>query len=167
MARLRDFAPARGLPTAQTEFMSLTIDHLYDDLTIGGTSYWEVYGLGGPDYQAALSHVSSRTFRGGDWYWRFRQVSHYVRPGRGARRLHLQRPGRCAVSASSRAGRRRSSSSTPTRPLAARTVTVAGLTPGTYGVSGCVGARAVRRAGGRDRWAPTGRWRSTCRRTQW
>ena len=138
MARLSDFARSRGLPTAQTEFMSLTIDHLYDDLTIGGTSYWEVYGLAGPDYQAALSHVSSRTFRGGDWYWRFRQVSHYVRPGAvrvgctssdpALRCLGFEQGGAQTVVLINTA-----------RPLAARTVTVGGLTPGAYGVSGCVG----------------------------
>ncbi|KPJ71134.1 MAG: hypothetical protein AMS14_09465 [Planctomycetes bacterium DG_20] len=69
MVKLRDFARERHLPTAQTEFMNLTIDHLYDDLVLGGVSYWEIYGLATPDYQAAQSHISSNTFRGGEWLY--------------------------------------------------------------------------------------------------
>lgn len=81
MARLRELAAERGLPTAQTEFMQLTIDHLYADLTIGGTSVWEVYGLCTPDYRAAIGGASSDTVKVGDWYWRFGQVIRHVRPG--------------------------------------------------------------------------------------
>lgn len=81
MARLRELAAERGLPTAQTEFMQLTIDHLYADLTIGGTSVWEVYGLCTPDYRAAIGGASSETIKVGDWYWRFGQLTRHVRPG--------------------------------------------------------------------------------------
>jgi len=81
LAELREFAFARGLPTAQTEFMNLTIDHLYTDLTVGGCSHWEIYGLASPDYATIEGGISSDSFRGGNHYWRFRQVSHYVRPG--------------------------------------------------------------------------------------
>ena len=45
MALIRDFARRLGKLTAQSEFMHLTIDHLYDDLTIGGVSYWSIYCL--------------------------------------------------------------------------------------------------------------------------
>ena len=44
-ANIRDFGLARGIPTGQTEYMSLTPAILYDDLTLGGVSVWEVYGL--------------------------------------------------------------------------------------------------------------------------
>lgn len=148
MVRLRDFARARGLPTAQTEFMDLTVDHLYDDLVLGGVSYWEVYGLGGPDYKAALSHTSSTTFHGGPWYWRFRQVSHYVRP--------------CAVrieAVSDTAALRAVAFEHGTRvtvvlinttaPQAERSVSLRGLPPGTYGTCHCVGQGAYEELGPR------------------
>jgi len=137
MVKLRDFARERRLPTAQTEFMNLTIDHLVDDLVLGGTSYWEVYGLATPDYQAALSHVSSTTFRGGKWYWRFRQVSHFVRPGavrvgctssdEAVRCLAFEGKGRMVAVLIN-----------TTAPHRARAVTVHGLKAGSYGVSQCV-----------------------------
>ena len=137
MVKLRDFARERGLPTAQTEFMDLTIDHLYDDLVLGGTSYWEVYGLATPDYEAALTHVSSNTFNGGTWYWRFRQVSHFVRPGavriggtssdEALRGLAFERKGRIVVVLINTSA-----------PHGGRSVTVGGLKAGSYGVSQCV-----------------------------
>jgi len=138
LPRLRDFAWERGLPTAQTEFMNLTIDHLYDDLVLGGTSYWEVYGLAGPDFQRALSHVSSRTFRGGKWYWRFRQVSHYVRPGAVRIGTASSNPAlRCL--AFDHDGRATVVLINTTAPQADRTVTITGLPAGIYAVSHCVG----------------------------
>ena len=72
---IRDFAWARSLPTGQTEYMGLTMDHLYDDFTLGGVSYWEIYGIGS-QFQSNYSRLG-RTGR----YWSFRQVMHYVRPG--------------------------------------------------------------------------------------
>ncbi len=149
MARLREFARQRGLPTAQTEFMGLTIDHLYDDMVIGGVSFWEVYGLAGPDYKAALSHVSSTAFRGGKWYWRFRQVSHYVRPGSvriqatatdaALRCLAFERGGRVTVVLINTGP-----------PQARRVVTVTGLPAGTYGTCHCVGTNAYQELGLRN-----------------
>ncbi len=153
MVKLRDLAGRRKLPTAQTEFMNLTIDHLYDDMVLGGVSYWEVYGLVGPDYQAAASHVSSTTFQGGKWYWRFRQVSHYVRPGAvrigcrssddALRCLAFLGKGKPAVVLIN-----------TKQPCAERKVTIAGLSPGSYGVSHCVGPAAFEELGlrtvGRD-----------------
>jgi len=44
--QIRDFGLARGLPTAQTEFMWLDINYLYDDLTLGGVSEWNIFGIG-------------------------------------------------------------------------------------------------------------------------
>jgi O-glycosyl hydrolase len=72
---IRDFAVSRGLPTGQTEYMGLTMDHLYDDLTQGGVSYWEIYGIG-----SQVTWNYNRFSREGK-YWSFRQVMHYVRPG--------------------------------------------------------------------------------------
>lgn len=74
---IRDFGLSVGLPTGQTEFMNLNMDHMYDDLTLGGVSIWEVYGQGQwirPNYDETSFTRSAR-------YWDFRQVMHYVRPG--------------------------------------------------------------------------------------
>jgi O-glycosyl hydrolase len=66
-----------GLPTAQTEFMDLTMNHLYDDLTLGAVSYWEIYGIG----QCLQWNPGNTSFSRIRQYWNFRQVMHFVRPG--------------------------------------------------------------------------------------
>lgn len=146
LARLRQMADEHGLPTAQTEFMNLTIDHLYSDMTIGGVSYWEVYGLLTTDFQAALSHASSTSFRGGRWYWRFRQVSRYVRPGAvrigatsddaGLRALAYDKDGRTILVLINTG-----------KPARERIVHAGGLVPGFYGMSRSVGQRACEELG--------------------
>ena len=153
MERLREFAHSRRLPTAQTEYMHLTIDHLYDDLTIGDTSFWEVYGLAGPDYEKALSHVSSDTFRGGPWYWPFRQVSHYVRPGAVRIGAESSDPDlRCL--AFTHNGRATVVLINTKAPAQDRDVLIRGLPPGTYGLSHCIHRRPYAERGtsevGRD-----------------
>jgi len=74
---IRDFGMSKSLPTAQTEFMNLNMNHLYDDLTLGGVSYWETYGLG----QCFQWNPNNTSFSRIRQYWNFRQVMHYVRPG--------------------------------------------------------------------------------------
>jgi len=148
MVKLRDFARARGLPTAQSEFMGLTVDHLYDDLVLGGVSYWEVYGLAGPDYKAALSHISSTTFHGGPWYWRFRQVSHYVRPGAVRVEATSDTAALRALAFEDQAGATVVLINT-TGPQAERTVALRGVPAGTYGVCHCVGQGAYEELGPR------------------
>jgi hypothetical protein len=61
-----------------TEFDSLTIDRLYEDLVTGNVSYWEVYGLGS---EILLDDTHYNFLERGSYYWRFRQVFKYVRPG--------------------------------------------------------------------------------------
>jgi O-glycosyl hydrolase len=146
MVKLRDFARERNLPTAQTEFMDLTIDHLYDDLVLGGVSYWEVYGLATPDYEAGLSHVSSTSFSGGPWYWHFRQVLHYVRPGAvrveasssdpAVRALAFKADGAATVVLIN-----------TTPPPTERTVALSGLPSGLYGTCRSVGQNAYEELG--------------------
>jgi hypothetical protein len=149
MVKLRDFALERGLPTAQTEFMDLTIDNLYDDLVLGGTSYWEIYGLATPDFQAALSHISSTSFRGGKWYWQFRQVSHYVRPG--AVRIEATSSEPLLRALAFEAARKTTVVlMNTTAPRADRTVVVTGLRPGTYGLSQSVGPDPYQELGLRE-----------------
>jgi len=155
MPKVRDLARAKGLPTAQTEYMRLNIDHLYDDMVLGGVSYWEIYGLGGPDFETSTTHASSTSFRGGPQYWNFRQVLHYVRPGAvrveassddaALRSLAFVRDGQATVVILNN-----------TPPHEARTVTVNGLPAGRYGL--CQSVRAavyeemgVRTVGGNGR----------------
>jgi len=146
MTKLRGFAQQRGLPTAQTEFMNLKIDHLYDDMVLGGVSYWEVYGLCTPDYKAALSHVSSTAFRGGRWYWQFRQVSHYVRPGAVRVGADCSDPAIRAL-AFSDAGKPTLVLINTAPAAQERAISVAGLAPGRYGVSRSVGPRPYEELG--------------------
>ncbi len=139
LAELREFAFARGLPTAQTEFMRLTIDDLYRDLTVGGCSYWEIYGLGGPDYATIEGGISSDSFRGGNHYWRFRQVLHYVRPGAVRVEATSSDP-TLRVLAFEDDGAVTVVLINTTQPHEDRAVTLAGLPPGIYGVCRTVGA---------------------------
>ncbi len=77
---IRDYAWTRSLRTGQTEAMGVTINTLYDDLTLGGSSVWEIYELPNVfavSMQDAQSWLGSRK----DNYWMLRQVIHYVRPG--------------------------------------------------------------------------------------
>ena len=143
---IRDFARERGLPTGQTEFMNLNMDHLYADLTLGGASYWEIYGLGGPDYRLVSTYSDSSAFRGGPQYWNFRQVTHYVRPGAvrveassddaGLRSLAFVKGGQTTVALIN-----------TTPPHAAQTVSVQGLPAGEYGVCRSVGRRIYEELG--------------------
>ncbi len=150
MALIRDFARRHGMLTAQSEFMHLTIDHLYDDLTIGGVSYWSIYGLGGPgrgqNYHFGLDGTS---FRRGRHFWNFRQVTHYVRPGAvriearssqpAVRPLAFVRDGRATVVLIN-----------TSRPYREREVAVVGLEPGRYGLSHSVALRPYRELGVRE-----------------
>lgn len=129
---IRDLGVALGLPTAQTEMDPANIDNLFDDLTLGGVSYWEVAYSNSNTVNPNPGYTSFTPSR---YYFRVRQVTHYVRPG---------------------AVRIGASSSDPSvRVLAflqngavttvvyntgqeAKTVTVTGLPPGDYGLSQAV-----------------------------
>jgi len=134
---IRDFATSRGLPTGQTEYMGLTMNHLYDDLALGGVSYWEIYGIG-----SQLQWNYNRIARTGH-YWSFRQVLHYVRPGAvriaatsddaNLRTLAFLRDSKVTVVLINGSG--------------ARSVTVTSLPTGTYGVCQSVGGAAYQERG--------------------
>ncbi|TAL68801.1 MAG: T9SS type A sorting domain-containing protein [Bacteroidetes bacterium] len=74
-SQIRDFAKQHGKITAQTEYMSLNMNILYDDMTKGETSYWEIYGIG-----SCLDLKFDRILKLPN-FWNFRQVFKYVRPG--------------------------------------------------------------------------------------
>jgi hypothetical protein len=81
--RIGQFAVAKGLPTGHAGSDHSDFDTLYDDLCIGGVSYWSIGSLGGPgpggkDYHF---HLNGTSFGRGKQFWQYRQIMHYVRPG--------------------------------------------------------------------------------------
>jgi hypothetical protein len=150
MAKIRDFAREKGIDTGQTEFMGLTMNHLYDDLTIGGTSYWCLYGLAGPGrggHNFGLS-LANTSFTRGAQFWNFRQVMHYVRPG--AVRIEATSD---APAVRSLAFVRNGKTTVVLISQQACTVSVTNLPDGDYGVSQSAGTqpyqeRGVRRTEG-------------------
>jgi|GEM_PF-1502438 len=134
---VRDFALSKNLPTAQTEYLTPTIETLYTDLTNLGVSVWEWYGNSYYWANCLTTNLSRTWFSRGSQFWNTRQILRYVRPG--AIRV-----------AATTAG-----SGTALRPLAfkhngkvtvvilntssgntAKTADVSGLTPSTsYGIS--------------------------------
>lgn len=139
---IRDFAVTRGLPTGQTEYMWLTMEHMYDDLTLGGVSYWELYGQG----QWIRPNYDKTSFRRSSQYWNFRQVLHYVRPGDvrveatsddpALRPLAFVRNGKTVVVLLNN-----------TPPQQARTVNITGIPAGAYGVCQSAGGGVYRELG--------------------
>jgi hypothetical protein len=138
---IRDFAWARNLPTGQTEYMGLSLNHLYDDLTLGGVATWEFYAL-----NDLLPLNSSRTwFSRTQTYWQTRQVLRFVRPGAVAvtattsasalRVLAFVQNGRATLVLIN------------TTDSAARATAVTGVTPGVYGRSQTVGSGPARELG--------------------
>ncbi len=82
LTQLRDLAFAKGKRTGQTEAGTLNMDVLYEDLTAGGCSVWEVY-IWGALYKGSMFSYNpdgtSFTRRGA--YWELQQVMRHVRPG--------------------------------------------------------------------------------------
>jgi hypothetical protein len=73
-----NFGLTWGLTIAQTEMANPTFDDLYNDLTLGGVSYWEV-GYSGNVTLVPVSGLTS--FTPSSTYFRLHQLLHYVRPG--------------------------------------------------------------------------------------
>ena len=71
------FALTKGLITAQREYIGLGVQLLYQDLTLGGVSYWDYYG--NSDYMPLNTNNTWFTF--GAKYWTDGQVIRHVRPG--------------------------------------------------------------------------------------
>ncbi len=74
---IENFAQSKGIPTAQTEYVGLGIDLLFQDLTLGGVSYWDFYGNG--DYMPL--NANNTWFTHGAKFWTTRQLIRHVRPG--------------------------------------------------------------------------------------
>jgi O-glycosyl hydrolase len=148
MAKVREFADEKGLDTAQTEFMHLTIDHLYDDLTVGGVSYWSIYGLGGPGPggQNFWFRPDDASFLRGRQFWNFRQVMHYVRPGAVRIATDCDEPALRSLAFSHR-GRNTVVVINTTSPAVPRSVTMERLLPGAYGLCRCVNSKSYEELG--------------------
>jgi hypothetical protein len=77
-AQIRDFGKAWGIPTAQTEMANPTIEDLFNDLTLGGVTYWEV-GFSGN--VTLVPSAGGTSWTPSSTYFRMRQLLHYIRPG--------------------------------------------------------------------------------------
>jgi hypothetical protein len=125
---LRDFAATRGLATAQTEMGNPTFDDLFNDLTLGGVTYWEVA------YSGNLTLVPGAgltSFTPSGTYFRLRQLLHYVRPG-AVRIGAASSDPLVRVLAFSANG---AITTVIENTAAAQTVNLSALPPGSYGVS--------------------------------
>jgi len=137
-----------GLPTAQTEFMDLTMNHLYDDLTLGRVSYWEIYGLG----QCLQWNPDNTSFSRIRQYWSFRQVMHFVRPG-AVRIGAVSSDSNLRVLAFARDGR---TTAVLINGSGSRAANLVNLPVGTYGVCQSVGGGACQELGLQAVAAPQG-----------
>jgi hypothetical protein len=77
-ANIYNFGLSKGLTTAQTEMDSPTFDDLYNDMTLGGVSYWEI-GYSATNTLQADSGLTA--FTPSATFFRMRQAIHYVSPG--------------------------------------------------------------------------------------
>jgi hypothetical protein len=136
--KIRDFAIAKGLPIGHAGSDGITLDTLYDDLTVGDVSYWSIVGLGGPQPGGVFYlHLDNTSFSRSGQYWQYRQVMHYVRPGAvrveafsndsAVRPLAFVDKGRTTVVLMNN-----------TPPQEPRSVTLRNLPPGRYGMCRCV-----------------------------
>jgi len=138
--KIRDFARGIGLPTAQTEFMGLTVDHLYEDLTLGGVSYWEIYGMAGPWSENIRTYPDGSSCEVMGRLWPIAQVMRYVRPG-AVRVEARSTSSEVRALAFVKGGRVTVILINTSKPPAERAVEVKGLPPGTYCLSQVVGQR--------------------------
>jgi len=126
---LRDWGKARGLTTAQTEMGDPSFDDLFNDLTLGGVSYWEVAYSSG---NTLAPNPGLTSFRPAARYFRIRQLMHYVRPG-AVRIAAASSDPSLRVLAFAKNGK--VTTVIENTAQSAQTVTLYGLPPGAYGVS--------------------------------
>jgi hypothetical protein len=138
--RIRDFAIAKGLPVSHAGSDGITLDTLYDDLTLGDVSYWSIVGLGGPGPGGAFHlHLDNTSFSRGGQYWQYRQVMHYVRPGAVRMDAVSDMPAIRAL-AFVHQGRTTVIMINNTSPQQPRAATLRNLPSGDYGICGCISA---------------------------
>ena len=159
-----NFGLTKNIPTAQTEMAAPTFDDLYNDMTLAGTSYWEV-GYAGTTTLVADSGLTS--FIPSATYMRLHQVIHYVTPG-SVRISALPNDALLHVLSFTKAG-------TVTTIIdntngTDKPVTITGLPPGQYGLSRAqpaatifeeVGVQTVNASGAITVTAKGGSWITT------
>ena len=126
---IKNFAATMGIRTGQTEMNVPNFDDLYNDLTLGGVSYWEV------GYSANSTLVPNNgftTFTPSSYYIRVRQVLHYVRPG-ATRVSAIPNDTMLTVLSFVKSGA--VTTIIDNKNAAAKTVVITGLPAGTYGLS--------------------------------
>ena len=128
-ADIYNFGLSKGIATAQTEMDSPTFDDIYNDMTLGGTSYWEV-GYSATNTLAADSGLTA--FTPSATFFRMRQVIHYVTPG-SIRISATTTDGLLHVLAFTKAGA--VTTIIDNTNSANEAVTITGLPPGNYGLS--------------------------------
>ncbi|HEX2950366.1 MAG TPA: hypothetical protein VHV83_12520 [Armatimonadota bacterium] len=146
--QIYEFAKAKGIPTAETEYMGTTIKDLYEDLTLGGVSFWEHYVLAGPwdgNGTYIRTNICGDAFTRYVEYWNFRQVMHYVRPGAVRVKAESDDPTLRTVAFSK--GGKMTVVLISKGVKDAQTVKVAGLPDGSYGVCRTVQNRPYQETG--------------------
>ena len=111
-----------------------TFDDLYNDLTLGGVSYWEVA------YSASVTLVPNpglTSFVPGARYFRLRQLIHYVRPGAVRIRTVSSDP---SIRVLAFKANGLTTTMVENTSASAQTVTLNGLLPGVYGLSQSAGS---------------------------
>jgi O-glycosyl hydrolase len=132
---INSFAQSKGIYTAQTEYQGLGIDLLFQDLTLGGVSYWDFYGNG--DYMPL--NANNTWFTHGAKYWTTSQVIRHVRPG--AIRINARSNDATMKSvAFINAGQITTIILNDSATSITQPVTVTGLPPGNYQVSQSTGS---------------------------
>ena len=145
--KIRDFAAAKGFPISHAGSDGITLDTLYDDLTLGDVSYWSIVGLGGPGPGGAFHiHLDNTSFSRGAQYWQYRQVMHYVRPG-AVRIEAVSDENAIRALAFVHKGRSTTVLINNTQRQQPRSVALRNLPPGDYGVSQCVRLRPYEELG--------------------
>ena len=138
---IRDYGIQRGIPTAQTEMGSPTIDDIFNDMIFGGVSYWEIAFSGS---NTLVPNAGNLCFTPSATYFRLRQVIHYVRPG-------MIRVASVATDSMMRtlAFTKNGAATVIILNLGTNTsATLHGLPAGRYGVSQCIaGAKAFQELG--------------------
>jgi hypothetical protein len=128
-AYMKAFGDSIGLTTAQTEMDPANIDNLFDDLLKGGVSYWETAFTNGSTVSANAGYTSFTPTR---YYYRVRQVLHYVRPG--AVRIGTTTTD-TLVRMLAFVDKGKITTIVYNTSSASKSVTVHGIPPGTYGIS--------------------------------
>jgi hypothetical protein len=134
-SEINSFAQSKGIPTAQTEYVGLGIDLLFQDLTYGGVSYWDFYGNG--DYMPLSTN--NTWFTHGAKFWTTGQVIRHVRPG-AVRIAAVSNDASMKSIAFTKSGQITTIILNDSATSITQPVTITGLPPGNYAVGQSTGS---------------------------